>query len=33
MCNGKFVMRGRHVDGEEEILRDARECAARLVAK
>ena len=33
MCNGKFVMRGRHVDGEEEILRDARECAARLAAK
>jgi len=30
MCNGKFVMRGRHVDGEDEILRDARECAARL---
>ena len=30
MCNGKFVMRHRHVDGEEEILRDARECAARL---
>ena len=30
MCNGNFVMRGRHVDGEEEILRDARECAARL---
>jgi 5-methylthioadenosine/S-adenosylhomocysteine deaminase len=33
MCNGKFVMRGRHVDGEEEILRDARECAARLASK
>ena len=30
MCNGKFVMRGRHVDGEDEILREARECAARL---
>jgi 5-methylthioadenosine/S-adenosylhomocysteine deaminase len=33
MCNGKFVMRGRHVDGEEEILRDARECAAHLASK
>ena len=32
MCNGNFVMRGRHVEGEEEILRDARECAARLAA-
>ena len=30
MCNGKFVMRGRHVEGEDEILRDARECASRL---
>ena len=30
MCNGKFVMRGRHVEGEEEILREARECAKRL---
>ena len=33
MCNGKFVMRGRHVDGEEEILRNARECAARLASR
>ena len=33
MCNGKFVMRGRHVDGEDEILRDARECAVRLASK
>lgn len=33
MCNGKFVMRGHHVDGEEEILRDARECAARLARR
>jgi 5-methylthioadenosine/S-adenosylhomocysteine deaminase len=30
MCNGKFVMRGRHVEDEEEILREARECAKRL---
>jgi len=33
MCNGKFVMRGRHVDGEEEILRGACECAARLARR
>ena len=31
MCDGKFVMRGRHVEGEEDILREARECAKRLV--
>ena len=30
MCNGQFVMRGRHVEGEEEIIREARECAKRL---
>ena len=30
MCNGKFVMRSRHVEGEEDILREARECAKRL---
>ncbi len=30
MCNGKFVMRGRHVEGEDEIIREARECAKRL---
>ena len=30
ICNGKLVMRGRHVDGEEEIVRDAEACAKRL---
>ena len=30
ICNGKFVMRGRHVDGEEEIIREAEACAKRL---
>ena len=30
MCNGNFVMRNCHVEGEDEILRDARECAKRL---
>ena len=30
MCNGNFVMRNRHVEGEDEILRNARECAKRL---
>lgn len=32
ICNGKFVMRGRHVDGEEEIVREAEICAKRLAA-
>ncbi|MBQ3720414.1 MAG: amidohydrolase [Fibrobacter sp.] len=32
ICNGKFVMRGRHVDGEEEIVRNAETCAKRLAA-
>ena len=30
ICNGKFVMRNRHVDGEEDILKEAAACAARL---
>ena len=30
ICNGKFVMRNRHVDGEEEIVREAEACAKRL---
>jgi len=30
ICNGKFVMRNRHVDGEEEILKEAAACAERL---
>lgn len=30
LCNGRFVMRGAHVDGEEDIVREARECALRL---
>lgn len=32
ICNGKFVMRGRHVDGEEEIVCEAEACAKRLAA-
>ena len=32
ICNGKFVMRNRHVDGEEEIVREAETCAKRLAA-
>lgn len=32
ICNGKFVMRGRHVDGEEKIVRNAETCAKRLAA-
>jgi 5-methylthioadenosine/S-adenosylhomocysteine deaminase len=30
ICNGKFVMRNRHVDGEEDILKEAAACAMRL---
>lgn len=30
LCNGRFVMRGGHVDGEEDIVREAGECALRL---
>ena len=29
ICNGKFVMRNRKVDGEEDILKEAAACAAR----
>ena len=29
ICNGEFVMRGRHVDGEEDIVREAEACAKR----
>ena len=32
ICNGKFVMRGRHVDGEEDIVREAQSCAKRLAS-
>ncbi len=30
ICNGKFVMRNRHVEGEEDILKEAAACAMRL---
>lgn len=30
ICNGKFVMRNRHVDGEEEIIKEAEQTARRL---
>ena len=33
LCNGKFVMHGGHVDGEEDILKEASACAARLAGK
>lgn len=33
LCNGRFVMRGGHVDGEEDIVREARECALRLAGR
>lgn len=31
LCNGRFVMRNRHVDGEEDILKEAASCAKKLV--
>jgi 5-methylthioadenosine/S-adenosylhomocysteine deaminase len=33
LCNGRFVMRGGHVDGEEDIVREAGECALRLAGR
>lgn len=30
LCNGRFIMRGGHVDGEEDIVREAEECALHL---
>ena len=30
ICNGRFVMRNRHVDGEEDIIKEAKECAKKL---
>ena len=33
ICNGRFVMRSGHVDGEEDIVREAGECALRLAGR
>ena len=33
LCNGKFVKRGGHVDGEENIVREALDCARDLVSR
>lgn len=33
ICNGKFLMRNRHVDGEEEIVAEAEKCAKATAAK
>ena len=33
LCNGKFVMRGGHVDGEEDIVREADACARDLASR
>ena len=33
LCDGKFVMRNRHVDGEEEIVAEAERAAARLAGR
>lgn len=32
ICNGEFVMENRHVDGEEDIVKEAELCAKRLAA-
>ena len=33
LCDGKFVMRGGHVDGEEDIVREALDCAGELASR
>lgn len=33
ICDGKFVMRNRHVDGEEDIVAEAERVAARLAGR
>ena len=33
ICDGRILMRGGHIDGEEEIISEARETAKRLTAK
>lgn len=33
LCNGRFVMRGGHVDGEEDIVREAMDCARDLAGR
>ncbi len=33
ICNGKFVMKNRHVDGEEDIVREAEVCAKSIASR
>lgn len=33
ICNGKFVMKNRHVDGEEDIVREAETCAKSIASR
>jgi len=33
ICNGKFVMKNRHVDGEEDIVREAEACAKSIASR
>ncbi|MBR3981630.1 MAG: amidohydrolase [Bacteroidales bacterium] len=33
ICNGTFVMRNRHIDGEEDIVKEAERCAKELIAR
>ena len=33
ICNGKFVMKNRHVDGEEDIVKEANACALKIAGR
>lgn len=33
ICDGKFVMKNRHVDGEEDIVKEAEACAKSIAAR
>lgn len=33
LCNGKFVMRNRHVDGEEDIVKEARAASGTILSR
>lgn len=33
LCNGKFVMKNRHVDGEEDIVKEANACALKIAGR
>lgn len=33
ICNGRFLMRNRHIDGEKEIINAAEKCAKKIASK